>query len=76
MTQMTVRQVEKALKNNKYILLRISTNVVLGINCGILKTESVKESLKAKKPNEKTPYLGFRSCSFQEYLSNKEAFLC
>jgi len=76
MNRMTINQVKNAMKSNKYILLRTSKNTVLGINCKILKTDTVQNSLKGKKPKEETPYIGFRTCNFQEYLSHKEPFMC
>lgn len=74
MNYMSVSQVENALKNNNYILLRLTRGRIVAVNCKILKTKTIKKDLLELDKNKLIPYIGFRPCSFQEYLSNKEPF--
>lgn len=74
MNYMSVSQVENALRNNNYILLRLTRGRIVAVNCKILKTKTVKKDLLELDKNKLIPYIGFRPCSFQEYLSNKEPF--
>lgn len=74
MYYMSVSQVENAMRNNDYILLRLSRGRVVGVNCRILKTQKIKKDLLELDKDKIIPYIGFIPCSFQEYLSNKEGF--
>ena len=68
---MTVKNLIKACKENKYILLRHELGFVLGVNC--------KAPFIDKRPiineNRETQYIGFIPCSFMEYISNKNPFV-
>lgn len=74
MNYMSVSQVENALRNNNYIILRLSRGRVVAVNCRILNTKTIKRDLLELDKNKLIPYIGFRPCSFQEYLSSKEPF--
>lgn len=74
MYYMSVSEVENAMRNNNYILLRLSRGRVVGINCKILKTKKIKKDLLELDKNKLIPYIGFIPCGFQEYLTHKESF--
>lgn len=62
------------MMQHNYLLLTYNYGGGVAINCKILKTERIKNSLE-KNYNNLSIFSGFVSCSFQEYLSNKVPFI-
>ena len=78
MYTMTVSQLERALNNNRYILLDLdwgSCGYMMGINCKIAKLKSMLASRRLRHGNSLTDFHGFRACSFQEYITHKNSFV-
>jgi hypothetical protein len=58
------------MRENKFILIRYK-GVLFGVNGNILKCKSVKKDIAKLNLKEKSPYSGYRPCTFNEYLTNK-----
>jgi hypothetical protein len=72
---LTVNQLLKACEKHSFILAReYKTNIVHGINCGVINLEKVEHST-LNRGCEETNYISFKPCDFHEYISNKIAFL-
>jgi len=72
MKYLTVKQLNQACKENKYLLLRNSDGVLFGVNGG-----SAKLALKRTRfqMEDNTTWIGFIPCSFDKYITNKIPFL-
>ena len=70
---MKVRSVLAVMQSNKFVLIRFySGDKPLGINCGIINIQHIKENLyqnKAAHIGSMTP------CNINEYITNKVPFL-
>ena len=69
---MTFEQLQKALENNNYILLRTHWGLVLAVNC---KAKRLMINRYKFNPKTKSSFISFTPCSFSEYISNKTPFL-
>ena len=67
----TRKQLYEACKNNNYIAVRWYDGVVTAINCKIV---AFKRFHNINKGNIKTNFIGWRPCSFHEYISMKTPF--
>jgi len=70
MKNLTVGQIRKAAKTNKYIKLRYIDGDSIGINCkAVFLGDNQNHSGR-----EITPYVSFKPIDFSEYLSIKTPF--
>jgi hypothetical protein len=70
MIQLTVGQIRKAARKNKYLLLRDTFNRLYGVN-----SKAMFMGNNAKKENNQiTSFISFRGCSIHEYISHKTSF--
>jgi hypothetical protein len=63
---MTVKQLEKACQENKYILLRYYDGYLTGVNCKVAKLARKRKPLL--KDTDKTDYIGFIPCNLDQYI--------
>ena len=68
MKYMTVAQVTKACKNNKYLLLREGNGYLMGINGRVA---SIVKRMKPLKDTDETKFIGFIPCGLLEYIEHK-----
>lgn len=68
---LTVGQLEKACSENSFIILRTASNGQYGFNCKIRSLSKIKKGA----PYLETNYIGFKPCSFNEYISFKVPFI-
>ena len=75
MERLTKRQVVKALKENKYLLLRTANfGIIYGVNCKVLSLKNNVNSTEDNRLDEETCYASFKPCSLNEYISHKMPF--
>ena len=72
MERLTARQLCEVMTNNNYILLRDYMGTLIGHNCKIV---NFKRFNNVRNADTKTIFTSFRPCSFNEYISNKTAFM-
>ena len=71
--RLKVKQIKKAMRKNKYIILRGMDGQKYAINCGILR---LRESLiHGAKNNKRSPYVSWYACDLNEYITYKAPFL-
>ena len=68
MKNMTVAQVTKACKNNKYLLLRERSGYLMGVNGRVA---PIIKKMKPVKDSDKTKFIGFIPCGILEYIEHK-----
>lgn len=66
---LTIGQIRKYCEKEKYVILRFNNNTQMAINTKVLNMGDNK-----KHGNKKTNYISYRTCAFQEYISNKRGF--
>jgi len=64
---LTANQLKKACEENKFILVRMKSGRIWGMNC---KLGLMVPFLKLHG-NYETPWIGFKPCSYNEYLTYK-----
>lgn len=69
---MTFKELQKAVDNNSYIRLRTYTGQIIAINC---KARGIMKKRYKFHPNTESVFIGFRPCSFQEYITHKVPYL-
>lgn len=69
---LTQLQIKKASEQYPYLILRLSNNDTMAINSKVIPLNKKKYGYK---PNEKTNFIGYFPCNFQEYISNKVPFI-
>lgn len=74
MKKLRVYQIHNACQLYKYIVLRYPDGDCIAINCKVSKTKKPL-AIYNKKPNRKTRFISFRTCSFMEYISLKTPFV-
>ncbi len=67
----TRNELYKICRNNKYIAVRWFDGVVTAINC---KIANLKCFNNIEKGNQPTYFIGWKPCSFQEYINLKTPF--
>ena len=72
MKNMTVKQIKKVCSEHKYILLRLESGALVGINCKIGK---FAEKMHEYSDTHETKYVSYIPCSFHEYLNYKYPFI-
>lgn len=65
---LTYQNLRDILENNDYVLLRYPFGTQAAYNCRIRKTKKIKAGFNMPG-NLKSPFVSFRPCTFQEYIS-------
>ena len=71
---MTNAELYKALKNNKYVIVRNWIGIPCGINSQIVLLMTKKKNIKWT-PRKHSKIASYRPCTFQEYITNKIGYL-
>jgi len=71
MKHLTGAQWFKILSNNKYILARHQTGIIIGINCGIVRFKKFADQRHNKR---KSQYTAWKPCDFMTYITYKTPF--
>lgn len=71
MKRLTFKQIDIICSKNKYIVLRTFDNYLIAVNC---KVSEISKRKYKYNPNNKSQYISFYPCSFQEYISLKTPF--
>lgn len=72
METMTAKRLKKACEKHEYILCRYPNGSITGINTKIAKLTNAKKNYKA---NNKTLFVSYKPCSFDEYINHKSKFI-
>ena len=73
MKNMTIKQLKKAMINNKYIVVRESgTNYIRSVNCRIM---NILTKNQVNTDNNETKFIGYYPCNFMEYIRLKTPFI-
>ena len=73
MKNMTIKQLKKAMINNKYIVVRESgTNDIRSVNCRIM---NILTKNQVNTDNNETKFIGYYPCNFMEYIRLKTPFI-
>lgn len=70
---MTVKELLNATQLHPYLLCRLWTGKLMGINSKVAKIAEKKG--KCDKPNNETEFTSYIPCSFMEYLNYKHTFI-
>ena len=73
--RLTTKKVKNILESNKYVLMRMTNGSLIGINCKLVNLNRMKINFTKTKMNWRTRYIGFKPCSFNEYLNHKGYFV-
>ena len=71
MRTMTALQVETACNKSNYVLFRLPTGKQLAINSRCV---NIAKRRPGFDPNNRTSFVSFKACNFQEYISKKTGF--
>lgn len=75
MYRMTIRQVIEIGDKYSFIIVRRDDNFCFAVNTRIFSLRKMAEKLSAKNIESESRFIGFRPCSFNEYISRKVPFL-
>ena len=68
------KKVMEILKNNDYVIFRFPSGSTVAYNCKIINNSKIKKSFEQTKEG-RSNFVSYKSCGFQEYLTEKKAFL-
>ena len=71
MKNLTRKQLYQICQKNKYILVKFTPNIIVGINCKIGLIASKKYCINDTETN----YSSWQPCNFMEYITHKTPFL-
>lgn len=72
---LTKRHFRDAMLNHKFIIVRLSGDVLIGVNSRILKTKIMIDRFREDKLDEiSNDIVGWYPCDFSEYLTHKTPF--
>jgi hypothetical protein len=73
MVPLKVKQIKKAMRANKYIMLRYADGRKTAVNCGILRCS--KASIHEARDNKNSMFVSWYPCGLHEYITHKTAFI-
>ena len=72
---LTIGQIKKAISSSDYILCRDQNGFLHGINSKIMNTKKIKSSLENRGKDGLTIWIGWKPCTFMEYINYKDPFI-
>lgn len=73
--RLTVGQLNKAIDENKYIIVRDAYNNLYGVNCAVFRTKIGIKRRRKHKPETRLIYTGYYPCDLHEYINYKNPII-